>query len=230
MPKDFWPELPFLFRALLYRQQINMNTFILIVGNPRTSKSYCAGKIAEIYSEKNGNDFDVQEQLTFDNIKKFLMWSKTAKDSIFILDETGTTLSRDEFWSLQSRVMRRFVQTQGFRKNVLVWVMPSIIFLQKGFLYMSNYPINTLKQGFVEINKMKVNQLNPKKNYCEKIETMKFELPSNKFINPYESMKKEWNDYALEDDIEFMNEIEKSHKYTPQTKGNNGWLIDMQTI
>jgi len=208
IPANFYPNMPFIFRAILFRKQINMNTFILIVGNPRTSKSYCAMKIAEVYLDKVGKQFDIEKQLTFSDVKKFLMWSQGAENSMFILDETGTSLSPDMFWSLQQRIMRRFVQTQGFRKNVLIWVLPSIVFIQKGFRFMSNYAIRTLRQGSAEINKIVVNQLIGK-GYPERIETLNYSFPDKEICKRYEEMKKEWNDKELENDILFMEKLEK---------------------
>jgi hypothetical protein len=215
MPSSFYPELPFILRAMLYRNQINMNTFLLIVGNPRTSKSYCALKIAEMYLEKLGKEFDVKEQLTFSDVKKFLRWSQNADNSLFILDETGTSLSPDMFFSLQQRIMRRFVQTQGFRKNVLVWVLPSIVFIQKGFRFMSNYAIRTIQQGNAEINKIVVNQLLGK-GYPERIENLSYSYPKPETCVIYEQMKKEWNDAELQSDLAFLEKIEEeqSNQFT----------------
>jgi hypothetical protein len=208
IPSYFHPELPYIFRALMFKENLNMNSFVLEVGNPRTSKSYCAMTIAENLERLRGKKFDVEKQLTFDDIKKFLNWSKDATDSIFILDETGTTLSPDQFWSLQQRVMRRFVQTQGFRKNVLIWVLPSVVFIQKGFRFMANYAIKTKKQGVVDVYKIVVDQLIGK-GYPDYIETMHFNMPSAETIEIYERMKKEWNDVTLENDIDFMKDMEK---------------------
>lgn len=95
IPKDFYPHESYLNRALLWRSKINMNTFILIVGYPRTGKSAFAIATCERLSQLKKQEFDIEKQLTFDDIKKFFIWSKDAKDSMFILDETGTTLSPD---------------------------------------------------------------------------------------------------------------------------------------
>jgi hypothetical protein len=208
IPKDFYPDQPYIIRTTMFRGRKNMNTFILIVGNPRTSKSYCAIKVAETYSGLNNRVFDVEKQLTFDDIKKFLIWSKNAEDSIFILDETGTTLSPDQFWSLQQRIMRRFIQTQGFRRNVLIWVLPSVVFIQKAFRFLTNYAMMTRRQGMVDVYKVVVNQLIGK-GFPDRIETMKFDLPSEETINIYERLKKEWNDLTIKDDVDWLEEIEK---------------------
>jgi hypothetical protein len=168
-------------------------------------------KIAEVVEEKKGKKFNVDDQLTFGDVKKFLIWSQTATNSIFILDETGTSLSPDLFWSLQQRVMRRFIQTQGFRKNTLIWVLPSVVFIQKGFRFMSNYAIRTLNQGLVEVHKIVVNQLIGK-GFPDRIETMKFNFPDQEIVERYEQLKKEWNDKELESDVNFLDDLEKPYE------------------
>lgn len=211
IPFDFYPNLPYIFRATLYRKKMNMNSFILTVGNPRTSKSFTMMKYAEIMEEMAGRKFDVEKQLTLDDVKKFINWSRNATESIFILDETGTTLSPDLFWSLQQRVMRRFVQTQGFRKNILVWVLPSVVYIQKGFRFMSNYAVQTVRQGQVDVYKIVVNQLIGK-GYPEYIESTAFSLPLAETVEKYLVMKEEWNNAELEKDLQFLNELDKEYE------------------
>lgn len=208
IPNDFYPDMPYLLRAVLYRNKMNMNTFILSVGGPRTSKSYGAMKIVEVYLNTLGKEFVVQEQLTFDDIKKFFKWSQGANSSAFILDETGSTMSPDQFWSMTSRLMRKFVQTQGFRKNLVVWVMPNICFLQKNFRFMCNYALKTLSQGTAEVYKVVVDQLLGK-GYPDRIETLTYGYPSKKVCDEYENMKVNWNDITLADDIAFLDKMEK---------------------
>lgn len=208
IPADFYPNLPYIFRAILYRNKMNMNTFILIVGAPRTSKSFGAMKIAEVYLNALCKEFDVKKELTFDDIKKFFKWSQGATDSAFILDETGSTMSPDQFWTLSSRLMRKFVQTQGFRKNLVIWVMPNICFLQKNFRFMCNYALKTLNQGTAEVYKIVVDQLLGK-GYPDRIETLTYGYPSEKVCEEYTQMKIEWNDMVLADDIAFMDKMEK---------------------
>lgn len=208
IPQWFYPrERCYLTRALMYRQKIDMNTFVLIVGNPRTSKSSFALRLCEDISRHKKQEFNVEEQLTFDDIKKFLNWSKDATDSVFILDETGTSLSPEQFWSLQQRVMRRFVQTQGFRRNILFWALPSIIFIQKGFRFMANYGVKTIRQGVVRTYKIVMDQLIGK-GYFYNITTTRFKMCSKKTWNKYVAMKKVWNDENLQNDLEYLKAME----------------------
>ncbi len=208
IPFRFYPKLPYIIRALMLRQKRDYNTFVLVVGNPRTSKSSFALRCSEIIANCKKKNFDVEKQLTFDDIKKFLIWSKTAKDSTFILDETGTSLSPEQFWELQQRVMRRFVQTQGFRRNILFWVLPSIIFIQKGFRFMCNYGVQTIRQGVVSTYKIKVDQLRGK-GFFSYISTIRFKKPTDKTWLPYFNAKQLWNDENLKADIDYLEQAEK---------------------
>ena len=208
IPKNFYPDEIYLVRALLYRQLKDMNTFVLIVGNPRSSKSSFSMKVCEKLSEIKKREFNVEKQLTFSDIKKYLIWSKDATNSMFILDETGTSLSPEQFWQLQQRVMRRFVQTQGFRRNILFWNLPSVIFIQKGFRFMSNYGVKTIAQGVVSVYKIIVDQLLGK-GFFSWIGTTKFSMPSPKVWDKYVELKEEWNNENLREDIDYLDLMEK---------------------
>lgn len=227
LPKDFLPSEIYIIRALKYRQLKDMNTFVLIVGNPRTSKSSFALKLCERLNQLKNTEFDVEKQLTFDDIRKFLEWSKNAEGSEFILDETGTTLSPEQFWQLQQRVMRRFIQTQGFRRNILFWVLPSIIFIQKGFRFMSNYGVKTVNQGYVSIYKINVDQLLGK-GFFEWIGNTKFSKPSDSVWDKYMELKKEWNDQNLQSDIDYLDTINKPDDWQLMKQKNLALTIQLK--
>ena len=203
IPDNFYPKEPYMIRALLWRQKIDMNVFCLVVGNPRTSKSSWVIDKCDRLCQLQGKEFDIDKQLTFDDIKKFLLWSKDAKGSQFVLDETGSSMSPDQFWSVQQRVMRRFVQTQGFRRNILFWVLPSIVFIQKNFRFLCDYGIKTIRQGKVSIHKIKTDQLLGK-TFIEKVIEEKFKKPRKKYWYHYMEIKKKWNDEKLKDDLNYL--------------------------
>ena len=214
IPKDFLPDKPFLIRALLTRENTNQNSFVLVVGNPRTGKSMFGQKMCEEIANIKGTEFDVEKQLTFDDVKKFMIWSKTATESQFILDETGVSsgASSDNFWSFEQRIFRQFVQTQGFRKNILFWILPSVVFLQKRFRFLTNYAVKTVRQGTVNVYKVIVDQLLGK-GFPEYRETINFKLPSDRILEPYLKMKQEFNDQKLKEDVDFLEMLEKpQHK------------------
>jgi len=212
IPDNFYPMENYITRTLLWRDHQNKNTFVLIVGDPRCSKSAFAIYECIRLAKFRKRQFDVDKQLTFDDIKKFLIWSKDAECSEFVLDETGTALSPDEFWSLQQRVMRRFVQTQGFRRNILFWVLPSIVFIQKNFRFLCKYGLEAIEQGTLIVYKIKTVQILGK-GHLERVCTIHFPKPESweesKTWDRYLELKTEWNDAKLQQDIDYMDLMTK---------------------
>jgi hypothetical protein len=184
-----------------------MNTFILVVGAVRTGKSYFALKFAERYCELKEIPFDVWNQVSFD-IRPFLLWSKTSTKGIFILDEVGVNLNPQEWYTIQSKVCRNFVQAQGFRNNILILILPNIAFLLKAIRFMCNYIVQTRNQGCVSVSKIAMDHALGK-GFHEYLGNIFFPLPSSKTITDYEKMKKEWNDKHLDQDLDYMDMIDR---------------------
>lgn len=212
IPKWFYPKAPFFIRHILWRRNNNMNTIILIVGGVRTGKSYMGLKIAETYCKILEKPFDVNEQCSFDIIP-FLKWSQKEMDNIYVLDEVGVNLNPQEWYSQQSRVFRNFTQAQGFRRNVMVLVLPNASFLLKSIRFMINYMIETRHQGKGYIRKVCMDHSRGK-GWLMNIGSIKFSLPTKKTVDFYEQMKKKWNDGRLAEDIEWLKRDEEKKKAT----------------
>jgi hypothetical protein len=213
LPFDFLPKENYLIRALLYRQTKQMNTFILVTGRPRTSKSAFCIKECERIAEIKGQEFDIDKQLTLDDIKKFFYWSKSAYQSMFIIDEIGTQLSTNQYWSVISSIFRVYTQTQGFRENIVFMVLPFSKTLQTFFKYTADYGIKTIRQGRVSVYKTVVDTLSDKKPFFKpKYVSIDFTLPKEKIWLPYLQMKKEWNDKRLTTDIDVIDKINETNE------------------
>ena len=153
-----------------------------------------------------GKPFDVRKQCSFD-VKPFLIWSSKATESVFVLDEVGCNLHPQEWFTVQSKIMRNFTQAQGFRKNVVYWVTPNISFIQKNLRFMCNIVVITgRRQGIVAVKKI-IPDHSIGKNWIAWLGNIKFNLPSEKTVEEYENMKKEWNDSHLKEDIDFLEMI-----------------------
>ena len=206
IPDDFHPNEPFFLRHILYRRKLNMNSILLIVGAVRSGKSYMALKLAERYckilSKELGVDkeFDVNKQCSFDIIP-FLKWSQTETDNVYVLDEVGVSLNPQEWYSIQSKIFRNFTQAQGFRRNVMILVLPNASFLLKAIRFMCNYVIETKYQGTGYIRKLIMNHTRGK-GYFLNMGMIKFRKPKMKTVKEYEKMKKDWNDRMLKVDID----------------------------
>lgn len=208
IPENFYPKETLLMRHSLYRQRKNMNVFILVVGSVRTGKSYYALKFMERFCQLKGKPFYVNQHCSFD-IKPFLVWSQSAINDIYMLDEVGVNLNPQEWYSIQCRIMRNFTQTQGFRCNILLLVLPNIAFLLKAIRFMCNYIVETGSyQGLVHTKKLAMNH-SLGKGFMFYIGSTKFSLPTNKTVKEYEDMKKEWNDAHLKQDLDFLDLIDQ---------------------
>jgi hypothetical protein len=216
IPKSFYPEKYNLYRHMLFRNKKNMNTLLLICGNVRTGKSYTGLTIAEQYSEINEKEFDVTTQCSFD-LKPFLNWSKNVTDNIYILDEVGNTLNSQEWYTALSKIMRNFIFAQGFRRNILIMILPSNMSLMKSVRPLMNYTIQTVNQGFIKWYKTVTNQLDGKIRYFYMGNT-KVSLPAQKTVLEYEKIKKEWNDNQLLQDISFLDNIGGKKYRVPNKK------------
>ncbi len=210
IPEVFYPRAPFFIRHILYRRKLNMNSIILIVGGVRTGKSYMALKIAETYCKILKKEFDVNTQCSFDIIP-FLKWSQTESDNAYVLDEVGVNLNPQEWYSIQSKVFRNFTQAQGFRRNIMILVLPNASFLNKSIRFMCNYVIETRYQGTGYIRKLIMNHTRGK-GYFLNMGMIKFKLPKRKTVKEYEKMKKVWNDKMLKRDIEYLERAEVKKK------------------
>lgn len=210
VPSWFYPYEITLMRFLLYRKKMNMNSIVLICGNVRTGKSFDALVLGENFMKLTGGKFDVRKQCSFEIIP-FLKWSQNSVDSVFILDEVGVSLNAQDWYEVQAKIMRNFIQAQGFRRNVLIIVLPSVAFLLKSIRFMINYIMETTEQGRCMWSKVKMDHTRGKAH----IYTMghiRFQLPSKEVVEEYKKMKKEWNDDQLKNDIEQL-EAMKEHRY-----------------
>lgn len=208
VPNDFYPKENYLVRAILYRRTKHMNTFVLVTGKPRTSKSAFCLKECERLCELSNKQFDVYNQITLEDMKPFFKWSKTAFQSEYIFDEVSTQLSTDQFWTNISSIFRVYTNTQGFRENVIFLVLPFSRTLQRFFKYSADFGIKTLSQGKVAVYQSVVDTLNDQKPYFKpKHITISFGLPKEYIWMPYTEIKKEWNDNRIDSDINLIDNI-----------------------
>jgi len=213
IPKDFLPKENWLLRAVLYKRTRHENSFILVTGKPRKGKSTFCIRECERIGELTDRPFDVDNQLTLDDLKKFFIWSKTANGSEFIIDEVGSQLSTNQYWSIISSIFRVFAQTQGFRENIVFLVLPYSKTLQSFFKYSSDYGVKCIEQGKALVYKAVVDTLNDRKPYFKpKYWVITYDLPKPEIWNRYLEIKKEWNDKRLDQDINVIDKMNETNE------------------
>ena len=223
IPKNFKPNLMdfTLLRQILYRRSRGMNTFIFIFGNVRSGKSWTGLKLLELYMKENNQELDVDKQVSF-TLPKFLKWSSTQTDSCFMVDEIQLSMGAREWWNVQHRIMNQFCDIQGFRRNLAIFTLPNVSYVDKHIRFLCNYYIVTINQGFVRWGKHWMrHELG--KGGLVKIGDMDVSKPSPSVTEPYEAMKKEFNDEHLKKSLEILDELEnptpkKTHLLTSEVK------------
>lgn len=209
IPKNFRPDLwnNTLIRHILFRRHINMNTFVAVVGDVRSGKSYFSLRLAEQLSLEAKKKFDVKKQCSFE-ILPFLEWSRSATDSVYVLDEIQVSMSPREWYDTQHKIFNEFCDIQGFRRNVLIMPFPNISFIDKHLRFLINYIVRTLNQGLVKWYNVKT-QPELGKNWLDFIGMYDYAIPSKETLDHYEAMKKKFCDDELDDYITTLKNRDK---------------------
>ena len=205
IPDWFMPGLKdnTLLRQIMWRREKGMNCFVAVLGNVRSGKSYFCLRFAELYSKYSGKEFNVKEQVSFCDIPHFLRWSSTATDSVYVLDEVQLGMSPRRWYSLQNRIMNQFCDIQGLRRNLLLFPLPNISYIDKHLRFLLNYVCRTLHQGVLlwwRVNTR--HELG--KTWLDSMGSIKFQLPTQKTIEEYEELKKVFTDQHLQDSIDLI--------------------------
>lgn len=206
LPEDFYPDLPLLFRHILYRRKRNMTTIIVVVGGVRTGKTYFCLKAIETLMGVEKKQFNVRDQVFFDALP-FFKFMRHQTDAYCLLEEVGVGYNSQDWFTVQNKIFKNILQTQGFRRNVIFMTLPNVAYLLKSARFLLNFGIETVETGRVSVNKVVVKHLLGK-GWLEYIENINFGLPSKDIVNDYELMKKEWNDKNLDQDIAKIERIE----------------------
>lgn len=203
IPESFYPDEGLLFRHLLWRRKLNMNSILLIVGGVRTGKSYAGLKICERYCKLVGKEFDVKKQCGFEPVD-YLEWVNAgAMDDAYFLDELGASISPQLWFTQQSRIFNTYTQIGGYRLNLLVMATPNISYLLKSVRFLLNYVIEMYSQGRGVVCKVKmIHRFG--KGYLPNLGGLKVSKPKLSIIIPYEEQKRKWNQERLEKDIKIL--------------------------
>lgn len=203
IPPTFHPDEGILFRHLLWRRKLNMNSIILIVGGVRTGKSVAGLKICERYAKLVGKKYDVKKQCGFEPVD-YLEWvNDGATDDAYFLDELGASISPQLWFTQQSRIFNTYTQIGGYRLNLLVMATPSISYLLKSVRNLLNYVIEMYSQGRGVVCKVKMIHRYGK-GYLPIVGNLKVSLPRKEVLAAYELKKRLWNEERLDKDIKIL--------------------------
>jgi hypothetical protein len=113
----------------------------MIVGEPRSGKSYSALRIAEL----------VDKDFTLDNLvyspAEFLKLVKTSEEgSVIVFDEAGVKIFSREWQSKMNKALAKIFQILGYKHLGIILTFPSVMFVDKAVRRLFNYIL--LAKGF----------------------------------------------------------------------------------
>jgi hypothetical protein len=115
---------------------------VLICGPTNAGKTWAAAAIGEYFN----NDFDADRQMSH-NVKDFILSIKNNKGKVLILDEGETELAGADWWEFFNKKFGIIIQTQRYRNNIYIVIMPMAKSLAPSHRRMINAKIVMEKQG-----------------------------------------------------------------------------------
>lgn len=96
---------------------------VLVVGRQRTGKTFFAMYLAEQICKMRGQKFNVDNDMFF-TVEDLAQRYDEGMNKVYILDEAGISLNVYEGNQLHQRVFQKIVESQAYRSNILVIVLP----------------------------------------------------------------------------------------------------------
>lgn len=109
---------------------------IVIVGETGSGKSCCAMNLALDIK----NDWRPKTGL-FVSLKRFIQKIRVAKNEVIVIDECGVNLNSKKWFSDWNFFFSQILQTQRYKNNCYILVLPHILFLAKDHRRMINIKI-----------------------------------------------------------------------------------------
>jgi len=127
--------------ALRNRIEDGRHFVVMLVGEPRSGKSYSALRIAEL----------VDQDFSLDNLvyspAEFLKLVKTKEEgSVIVFDEAGVKIFSREWQSKMNKALAKVFQILGYKHLGIILTFPSVMFVDKAIRRLFNYIL--LAKGF----------------------------------------------------------------------------------
>jgi len=137
--------MSFLVHGTLKKHKAGKSPIILITGELGNGKTMAAIGLADLLNVKiNGEKWSMDN--IFHNVKKFVGKMYSAKNEILVFDEAGITLSSGEWWSKFNKAFYKIIQTQRFKNNIYIIVLPVAMSLAKDHRRMIDFKIQMVKK------------------------------------------------------------------------------------
>lgn len=200
---------PNLFLEILnIRKQKGQDSIIVVVGQKRTGKSWSAIKLAEVLDR----NFNVDEGLYFEP-SPFLKYFNTVENKVVIFDEGSESYDSRTWYDIQNKIFNSLLTREGFRRNIIILTLPVLSDLDKRAIRLSTFLITMMgfnkekEMAFGNVYRLKLFDLQGK-TFPMNIQTMRFGKASQKNLEAYEKMKRDWNKVKSDENIELLEMLE----------------------
>lgn len=190
------------------RQEKNMDSVIVVVGERRSGKSYGAITIAEKLSKMMGKKFIVATNMFFEPIEFLKRFNQIEKE-VIILDEASESIDSRQWYDIANKIFNSLIMREGFKNNVIIMTFPVLSDLDKRALRLSSHLITMLghnseqKVSYGMAYRLKPIHLMGKSS-PRKIQLLKIGLPTDENRTVYDQMKRDWNAKKSGDNITTM--------------------------
>ncbi len=124
---------------------------ILICGKQRSGKSFIALWIARlIMLHLHKKKFNPKTHVFFDPLKAIIEIDNIEKQPI-IIDEAGVLLHSGEWWEKLHIAFDKVIQTQGYKCNCYIFVLPFATDLDKKFRKHIDYQVLMRRRGYFSV-------------------------------------------------------------------------------
>lgn len=175
---------------------------IVVVGGTGKGKSMTALIIAQHFLARYFNkDFDFENNMFFDVLDLSEKLQNTSQGVIY-LEEAGVSLNADEWASDFNKVYNRIQQTQRFRNNLYILVLPHVRFLAKAHRYFITLMIKKTNKKTAVVYGVNVDEADLEGKYVRRstIEYLtNIPLPSEETIKQFEKHDHKNKQKMLED-------------------------------
>lgn len=126
---------------------------ILIVGKQRRGKSNMGLAIADkLMHHFHNRSFEPKKNLFFDPLELIIRMEEATQEPL-IIDEAGVGLNAQEFYSHLNIAMNKIIQTQAYRNNVYILILPMAVNLAKIHRRFINFRLNMVARGVARVHK-----------------------------------------------------------------------------
>jgi len=130
----------------LFNKSFKYSPVVICQGNPQIGKSSIVWKIANLISDlKYGKEWNYEE-FCAKSFEEFIELVDKYDNEVLVVEEAGFQISAFEWQNLQNRLFNQILQTQAYKHNIYILVLPHAKGIAKAHRRMIDMSINVIKK------------------------------------------------------------------------------------